>query len=63
MSVSRSRESAIRRHTASMALALTWLRNTSFGSVAPKPASATLSRARTASARRKSHRDVKITAV
>ena len=38
MSVSRSRESIIRRHTTSLALALTWLRSTSPGSAAPRPA-------------------------
>lgn len=53
MSVSRSRESIIRRHTASMALALTWLRNTSPGSVSPKSASTITSRARISSATRK----------
>ena len=52
MSVSRSRESTIRRHTASMALALTWLRNTSPGSAALRSAFTATSRARTAMRKR-----------
>ena len=44
MSVSRSRDSIIRRHTTSMALALTWLRNTSPACAAPRSASTTTSR-------------------
>jgi hypothetical protein len=36
MSVSRSRELAVRRHTASMARALTWLRSISVHSVVPR---------------------------
>ena len=43
MSVSRSRESTIRRHTASMARALTWLKNTSPGSAAPRSVSSIIS--------------------
>jgi len=62
MSVSRSRESIIKRHTASMALALTWLRNTSHGSVAPRSAFTTTSRAPTFSATRKSPHGVRTTA-
>jgi hypothetical protein len=38
MSVSRLRESTIRRHTASMARALTWLRNTSPACAGPRSA-------------------------
>jgi hypothetical protein len=44
-----------------MALALTWLRNTSHASVAPKSVSTTTSRVRTFSATRKSHRGGKTT--
>ena len=62
MSVSRSRESIIRRHTASMALALTWLRNTSSGSDALRSASITTSRGPISSATRKSRHGGKITA-
>jgi hypothetical protein len=57
MSVSRSRESIIRRHTASMALALTWLRSTSHASGAPRSASITTSPGRSFSATRPYHRD------
>jgi hypothetical protein len=46
MSVSRLREATIRRHTASMARALTWLRNTSPDCVAQKSASIITSRER-----------------
>jgi hypothetical protein len=62
MSVSRSRESIIRRHTASMALALTWLRNTSHASDVPRSAFTTTSRARTSSDTLRSRHGGKITA-
>jgi hypothetical protein len=62
MSVSRSRESIIRRHTASMALVLTWLRNTSPASDALRSASTTTSRGRISSATRKSLHGGKTTA-
>jgi|ERR1700738_3359400 len=62
MSVSRSRESIIRRHTASMALALTWLRSTSHGSDALRSASIITSQGRISSATRKSRHGGKTTA-
>jgi hypothetical protein len=46
MSVSRSRESTIRRHIASIARALTWLRNTSPAYDAPSSAFTTTSQDR-----------------
>jgi hypothetical protein len=49
MSVLRSRELTIRRHTASMARALTWLRNTSLDCAAPRSAFTTTSPVRISS--------------
>jgi hypothetical protein len=62
MSVSRSRGSIIRRHTASMAHVLTWLRNTFPASDAPRLAPITISPERTYSATRKRVHGGKITA-
>ena len=56
------KESIIRRHTASMALALTWLRNTSPGSDALRSASIITSRGRMSPATRKRVPGGKITA-
>jgi hypothetical protein len=53
MSVSRSRESNVRRHTASMALALAWLRNTSPGCAVSRSVFTATSRAHTFTAVRK----------
>jgi hypothetical protein len=62
MSVSRSRGSSIRRHTASMAHVLTWLRNTFPAPEAPRLAPITISPERTYSAARKRIHSGKITA-
>lgn len=53
MSVSKSRESTIKRHTASMARALTWLRNTSSVYAAPKSAFTNISPVRISSSARR----------
>jgi len=58
MSVSRSKESTIKRHTASMARALTWLRNAS----APRSEFATISPVRISSASRRSRDGARTTA-
>ena len=53
MSVSRSRELTIRRHIASMARALTWLKNTSLDSVEPRSPFTTTSPVRISSGTRR----------
>jgi hypothetical protein len=56
MSVSRSKESTIRRHTASMARALTWLRGISAASTTPRPEFNAMSPVRISSGVRKGPR-------
>jgi hypothetical protein len=62
MSVSRSRESTIRRHTASMARALTWLRSSSSACDEPKSASIITSRERICFATHRGPHGVRTTA-
>jgi hypothetical protein len=59
MSVSRSRESTIKRHTASMARALTWLKNTSHVCVVPRSPFTTISLVRISSDMHKSPHGVR----